>query len=285
VQLARLVVLGLLVACKKSAPAPALRVVLHEDGVENAYPRLSRDGREVLYQSKRSGMWQLYVLDLASNVSRPITDAGNNNLADWSPDEQRIAFVSDRDGNEEIYVTDRHGKGARRLTRNAGRDLHPYWSPDGATLLYNSEREGGSFDVYAIDVATGREKRITSTPQNETCARYAPDGRRIVLLRNSEAADDVWILDGAGEHDVTRTPAVRDGWPMFGADGWVYFASMEPGPFSIYRVRADGSGRERLTTPAADEEDARPFISTDGKRLIFNRKRGTTIDIMELTLG
>lgn len=271
-----------LVACS-SPPSPEPVVVLHEDGVENAYPRLSRDGSRILYQSNRAGSWQLYILDLASGISAPLTTGSNNNLPDWSPDEQRIAFVSDRDGNEEIYVTELDGNEPRRLTRNPGRDLHPYWSPDGKTLLYNSQRQG-PFDVYSIDIASGIERRITATREDETCARYSPDGTQIVLLRNDPSGDDLWLLDTARERNLTRTPQARDGWPMFGPDGWIYFASMESGTFSIYRMRADGRP-ERLTTPGAGEEDARPFVSADGTRLIFNRRRGTAIDIMELALG
>ena len=275
----------LLFACGSSVPvslAVGPRVVLHEDDVENAYPRLSRDGREILYQSNRTGSWQVYVLDLASNTSRALTTQGNNNLPDWSPDGQRIAFVSDRDGNEEIYVSARDGSEPRRLTDHPDRDLHPYWSPDGKTLLYNSLRDG-AFDVFEIEVATGTQRRLTTTPQSETCARYAPDGKRIVMLRNDTTMDDVILVDG-DEKNLTATPQIRDGWPMFGPDGWIYFAGMDTGDFAIYRIKPGGP-KEKLTSPAKGEEDARPFISADGKRLIFNRKREKTIDILELALG
>ncbi len=284
------------VACKRPPAKPQVRVLLHEDGVENAYPRLSSDGREILYQSNRSGSWQLYVLDVAAGTSRALTSEGNNNLPDWSPDNRHIAFVSDRDGDEEIYISNRDGSDARRLTRNPGRDLHPYFSPDGTVLLYNSQRAGAPFDVFALDLATGEERRITATPQHETCARYSPDGTTIVLLRNDPHGDDVWLLDArvaheaadssaarTGERNLTATPAVRDGWPVFGHDGrWIYFAGMDGGSYSLYRIRSDGSRREQLTTAASDEEHARPHVSRDGRRVIFNRRRGGAIDIMEL---
>lgn len=270
-------------ACKRPSGPPQIRVLLHEDGVENAYPRLSNDGREILYQSNRGGAWQLYILDIAAGTSRALTSEGNNNLPDWSPDGARIAFVSDRDGDEEVYIANRDGSDAKRLTINPGRDLHPYFSPHGKALLYNSQRAGTPFDVYELDLATGDERRITATNEDETCARYAPDGRRMIVLRNDARADDVWLLDPSGERNVTSTPRVRDGWPTFGPDGrWIYFAGMDGGSFSLYRIRADGSRREQLTTAAPDEEHARPFVSRDGRRVIFNRRRGGAIDILEL---
>ena len=104
----------------------------------------------------------------------------------------------------------RDGSEPRRLTQRAGRDLHPYFSPDGKTLLYNAQIDG-AFDVFAYDLATGTEKRLTMTLQDETCARYASDGR-IVLLRNDARSDDVWIVGADGrETNLTATPAVRDG--------------------------------------------------------------------------
>ncbi|HEU4616239.1 MAG TPA: DPP IV N-terminal domain-containing protein [Kofleriaceae bacterium] len=278
-----LIAIACLAACGHKASPPALRVILHEDGVENAYPRLSSDGREILYQSNRGGTWQLYVLDIATGTSRALTREGNNNLPDWSPDGRLVAFVSDRDGNEEIYVMNRDGSEPRRLTTNPGRDIHPYFSPDGKTLLYNSQRTGRSLDVFALDLASGTEHQLTETRQDETCARYAPDGSRFVLLRNDASSDDVWIIDAHAEHNLTRTPHVRDGWPVFGPDGRVYYASMALGSFSIYRSRSDGTKLEQLTFAAPDEEDARPFVSHDGRRLIFNRRRGNAIDIMELS--
>jgi TolB protein len=277
-----LIVIACLTACGRKPSPPALRVILHEDGVENAYPRLSSDGREILYQSNRGGTWQLYVLDIAAGTSRALTREGNNNLPDWSPDGRLVAFVSDRDGNEELYLMNRDGSEPRRLTTNAGRDIHPYFSPDGKTLLYNSQR-GGSFDVFALDLANGSERRLTETRQDETCARYAPDGSQFVLLRNDAGGDDVWIIDAHAEHNLTNTPRVRDGWPMFGPDGHVYYASMALGSFSIYRSRSDGTKLEQLTFAGPDEEDARPFVSRDGRRLIFNRRRAGAIDIMELS--
>lgn len=277
------------VGCRSTEPSIAwpevgqTKVLLHEDGVENAYPRLSRDMRSVLYQSNRSGHWQLYALDLASGTSKPLMEtATNETLPDWSA-EGRLAWVSDRDGNEEVYVMD--GDTPRRISDSPGRDLHPYWSPDGKSLLYNTQ-DRGSLDVVRLDLASGAIERITDSPEDDTCARYSPDGKRIVLLRNDARMDDVVeIVDGRAR-DVTATPAVRDGWPTWSPDGtWIYYASMADGAFSLYRVASAGGAPERLTTAAPDEEDARPFVSADGRLLVYNKRKGAAIDILVLRLS
>ncbi len=55
----------------------------------------------------------------------------------WSPDGRRIAFESDRDGNDEIYVMNADGSGVTRLTDNDAIDRSPAWSPDGRRIAFD----------------------------------------------------------------------------------------------------------------------------------------------------
>lgn len=277
------------VARARERAAPHITILLHEDGVENAYPRLSRDGKRVLYQSNRTGKWQLWVMDFASRTQTRLThDEFNDNFVDWSADNAWIAFVSDRDGNEELYRMRSDGSALERLTDDPARDIHPYFSPDGSALLFNSTRGNGTLDVYRLTLADRRVERVTDWPQSETCARYSPDMRTIVLLRNDEHEDDIALLDvkTGAVRNLTNTPLVVDGWPMFSADGkWIYYSTMLTGQHSVHRIRPDGTGDETLTTAAPREEDGRAFVSHDGKRIVFNKRSGKTIDIRALDLA
>ena len=60
----------------------------------------------------------------------------------WSPDGTRIAFISDVDGDFEIWVTPVDGEGATRLTFDASADEYPAWSPDSQFIVFNSNRFG-----------------------------------------------------------------------------------------------------------------------------------------------
>jgi Tol biopolymer transport system component len=64
-----------------------------------------------------------------SGQRRPARSPAEGSDPSWSPDGRRIAFVSKRDGNEQIYVMNADGSGQRRLTRNPGDDILPAWSP------------------------------------------------------------------------------------------------------------------------------------------------------------
>jgi TolB protein len=261
-------------------------VLLHEAGVENAYPRLSTDGKRILYQSNRTGTWQLFIMDIATKKqTRLTTDAFNNNFVDWSADNQWVAFVSDRDGNEEIYRMKTDGTGIERLTTDPERDIHPYFSPDGKYLLFNSTRANGSLDVYRMTLADKKVERITDSLMEETCARYSPDMKLMVYLRNDALSDDVAVMDVATGtvRNLTNNPAVVDGWPMFSNDGqWIYFSTMETGQHSIRRIHPDGTGEETMTDAAPGEEDGRAFVSKDGKTVIYNKRLDGAIDILSL---
>jgi Tol biopolymer transport system component len=263
-------------------------VVLKEKGVENAYPRLSRDNKRILYQSDRTGKWQLFLLGLTSGKSTAVTtDTFNNNFPDWNAKNDLIAFVSDRDGNEEIYTVKNDGKGLRRITNSAARDIHPYFSPDGKYLLFNSTRGNGSLDIYRIKLDDLKTEQLTNTRDDETCARYSPDMKKIVYLRNNSAEDDVYILDmNTGLSDnITKTPRLTDGWPMFGGDGkWIYYSGMETGVYCINRIGIDGKNKKQLTKAEKNEEDARVFVSADAKKLVYNKRQEGLIAIYSLDL-
>lgn len=262
-------------------------IILKEENVENAYPRLSKDGKSILYQSNRTGNWQIYTCDMKGRSLKNITGKShNNNFPDWSPDNNWVAFVSDRDGNEEIYLVKTDGTGLKRVTNNTARDIHPYFSPDGKYLLFNSDRKGGQFDVYRYRIADGKTEQITDTKANETCARYAPDMKQMVLLRNDEVEDNIYTLTDAVSKNISNTPNVYHGWPVYSYDGkWIYYSSMEKGTYSIFRIKPDGKEKEQVTNAAKGEEHARVNISRDGKMIVYNIRSENMIYIVSRRLA
>ena len=262
------------------------KILLKEDNIENAYPRLSGDCKKILYQSNRTGKWQLYIMDIETKTQQRITvDRFNDNFPDWSADNKWIAFVSDRDGNEEIYLMKSDGSELKRLTNDTGRDIHPYFSPDGKYILFNSTRAGNSFDIYRYTIASGKTEQLTRSSDDETCARYSPDMKQIVYLKNNPTTDDVYVLNLSNflPENISRTSSVEHGWPMFSPDGkWIYYSSMEKGTYSIYRIRPNGTGKEQLTHAKVGEDDARVNVARNESFMIYNKKVGETIMICSM---
>src|SRR5688500_3034811 len=204
------------ISCKSQDPDLS-KLIYRMDEKESAYPRLSKNDDQILYQSNANGNWQLNIMDINSGAIRPVmTDNYNNNFPDWSPDNEWVAFTSDSDGNEEIYLMKTNGMELIRLTNDAGRDIHPYFSPDGKSILFNSTRANGSFDVYHYFIENDSLVRLTDSMDDETCARFSPDMKHIVMLKNGLTSDDVFLMDPAsGEmKNLSGTPSINDGWPM-----------------------------------------------------------------------
>ncbi len=96
----------------------------------------------------------------------------------------RIAFVSDRDGDPEIYVMNADGTGATRLTNSPGGDYHPAWSPDGRRIAFYSERDGNA-EIYAMNADGTEVTRLTNHTANDYDPAWSPDGRSLLFTRNS----------------------------------------------------------------------------------------------------
>jgi Tol biopolymer transport system component len=100
-------------------------------------------------------------------------EGSDEGFPDWSPDGQRIAFTSRRDGNNEIYIMDGEGSNLIRLTNQPGDDFAPSWSPDGAQIAFVSDRDqkAGIYDLYIMKADGSGVRRLT----NDTAIDYSPD--------------------------------------------------------------------------------------------------------------
>jgi hypothetical protein len=122
---------------------------------------------------------------------------------DVSPDGRTIACaVSERTATHLALVPAeglRQGLRPRILVRSTGYDQvsSPAWSPDGRTLAYVQWRQGGDRDLYTVEVATGRTRRLTADRAQELGPVWSPDGRTIYFSSDRTGIFNVYALDVA----------------------------------------------------------------------------------------
>ena len=127
-------------------------------------PSWSAGGKAVLFESNRSGDFELYRMPLQGGGAARLTEStGSDSAAKESPDGKQIAFVSDRDGDFEVYVMNADGSDVRQLTSNAERDGCPQWSPDGRRLAFYSDRDGDP-EIYVMNADGSDQRRVTTSP-------------------------------------------------------------------------------------------------------------------------
>ena len=180
---------------------------------------------ELLLAGTRNGSLKLYWVDRA-NLSALRRAASDTTLATdpaISPDGSRVAFVSTRDGNPEIYVMDADGTSLTRVTNDPQPDGRPVFTPDGAGLVFQSQRAvaGKQFlEIYTAALDGTGLKALTTDSMNQT-PTVSPDGGTIAYASTRNKNADIWLMsrDGGNQRNFTKSPQQIEMEPHFLRDG------------------------------------------------------------------
>ncbi|HXI33128.1 MAG TPA: PKD domain-containing protein [Gemmatimonadales bacterium] len=190
----------------------------------------------------------------------------------------RIAFVSSRDGNAEIYVMNADGSGVTRLTDDPASDFYPTWSPDGSRIAFTSTRDGHN-NIYVMNADGSGVTQLTTSTSPFGSQAPAWCGTRIAYMSDDyyEEFPDVYVMndDGTGQTRLTLDNAAFDEFPSWSPDCTQIAYTTDPsGKEQIVVMNADGSGATQLTSGGINSHfAAHPAWSPDGSRIAFMSDR------------
>jgi len=253
---------------------------LTSDAAPEVDVSLSPDGKDLAYASPAAGNWDVWVQRVGGHNPINLTkdSPGDDDQPVFSPDGEKIAFRSERDGGG-IYVMGATGESVRRLTETG---CNPAWDPSGREIAYATEcfaspyGRSGTSQLWVVETATGKTRKIFDGDAVQPS--WSPDGSRIAYwaVPRGSGQRDIWTIPAGGGDPVAVTSDAAMDWnPVWSPDGrYLYFVSDRSGNMNLWRVPIDqasgrATGPAQAITTGVSAWSMNPSFSADGKRLAY----------------
>lgn len=204
----------------------------------------------------------------------------------WGPNRQRIAFLSTRDGNVEVYyaVASEDNPSVIRVTNSVFEESQISWSADGSRIAYTSEDNEGRRSVQHVALNELVPTAVVFGSEGETDAAWSPTDNLIVFAKLTEngESDGIFLRDPSNVNEVQLTAGPHH-FPTWAPDGQsiAYVSTQNDGQQDIYLIGVSALGPTsepyRITQDNAD--DYKPAWSRDGSRIAFISDRSGNADV------
>jgi Tol biopolymer transport system component len=202
--------------------------ILASNGANTA-PQPSPDGRQMIFESDRSGRQEIWRSDADGSNPLQMTffEEGFSGTPRWSPDGRWIAFDHHPVTHGQIYLIDSDGRNMHVVTSGNYENVVPGWSRDGTALYFASNRSGG-WQIWRRELATGREAQVT---QHGGFAAFESYDAKTLYYSRFEGGG-LWSMPVGGGEEQQVTDALHKGyWGQFAVtDTGVYLVDSEAVP-------------------------------------------------------
>jgi Tol biopolymer transport system component len=246
----------------------------------------------LLFSATITGDRELYTVNEdGTNLKRLTFSAGADDLAAFSPDGSKIAFVSERSGRNQIYVMNSDGSGVKPIT-NFADDFDvagaPAWSPDGKKIAVGLTDHTGPAprsDIYLMSANGAGRTRLTSQGTSNAEPTFSPDGKTIAFHSDHEAVTDeldIWTMavDGTNHERITDcdiAPGCRR--PEWSPDGnLIAYEQASPSFESVAVMQVATKAMVLLTSGGVSD----PFWAPDGVKFAMVYTDGLTRQLRTL---
>ncbi len=231
----------------------------------------SPDGQLLAIAAARFDRADIYLIKLDGTFVKRITRSGMNTDPAFSPDGKSVVFVSDVDGDDELYLYNIKTGRITKLTDNRADDFSPDFAPDGKEIVYVSNLDDPyKWEIYKLELKTKKIKRLTNNNYWDGFPKFTADGRSIIFSSKRDGSEDIYKMktNGTGEK-VIYAGKGDDNDPIL-TNNILYFKSNVDGDWDVYKLNLKTKILIKLTHNRLP--DWNPRISRDGTKLLIARK-------------